>query len=226
MPPTSPSKRSKPTKHRPTPVRSALRAAVREKASDVYKDAILAAAQAEFTESGFGATKMVDVARRAGMSVGALYRHFDSKETIFGSLMERAAQDVLARLDRTSREGTDPVARLQALVATMLTFIEEHQAMFLVFQQPDSELAACRGLVAQGESVRDRIHGVYRGALEAGIAARVLRDDLSIDDQLAFVMGATHGFIQAWAHGGGTGPLADKSVLICKLILRALGGPS
>ncbi len=229
MPP-APTKRARTaTRHRPTAVRATVRAAVREKASGLYRDAIADAARAEFTDRGYGATKMVDIARRAGMSVGALYRHYDSKEAIFGSLMDQAAVDVLARLDRTDREVADPVARIHALVATMLTFIEEHQAMFLVFQQPGSELAACRGLMEQGQTVRERIHATYRRALEAGIASGALRDDLHVDDQLAFVMGATHGFIQSWAMGGGTGPLADKSVLIARLILRALslpGGPS
>jgi len=228
MPP-APTRRSRTSRHRPTPVRAAVRAAVRERASGLYRDAIVAAARDEFTDRGYGATKMVDIARRAGMSVGALYRHFDSKEAIFGSLMEQAAADVMARLDRTVGSVEDPVARIHALVATMLTFIEEHQAMFLVFQQPGSELAACQGLMEQGHTVRDRIHAVFRSALESGVETGALRDDLALDDQLAFVMGATHGFIQAWAFRGGEGPLADKSVLIARLILRALslpGGPS
>lgn len=227
MPPAP--RKARPTRHRPTPVRAAVRAAVKERASGLYRDAILAAAQDEFTDRGYGATKMLDIARRVGVSVGALYRHFDSKEAIFGSLMERAADGVLDKLDRTVREVEDLVARMHALIATMLTFIEEHQAMFLLFQQPGSELAACKGLMEQGHTVRDRIHDVFRRTLEAGIASRALRDDLSVDDQLSFVMGASHGFIESWAHRGGEGPLADKSVLIARLILRSLslpGGPS
>lgn len=51
---------------------------------------ILDAALVEFTQHGFVATRMDDIAQRCGLSKGGLYAHFDSKDAIFKALLERA----------------------------------------------------------------------------------------------------------------------------------------
>src|SRR5574339_502984 len=92
-----------------------LRAAARETASSVYRDAILDAAAEAFADQGYAATKMVDVARRVGLSVGALYRYFENKEAIFVCLMDRARDDVLDRMSKTADRIADPKQRIGAL---------------------------------------------------------------------------------------------------------------
>jgi|SRR6185312_11701909 len=47
---------------------------------------ILEAALASFAEKGFAATRMDDIARRAGVSKGTLYLYFDSKQALFKAL--------------------------------------------------------------------------------------------------------------------------------------------
>lgn len=206
--------------------RSPLHTAARQTATEVYRDAILAAAEAEFSARGYAATKMVDVARRAGLSVGALYRYFENKEAIFCSLMERAATEVLGRMEKAG-EPADPAERLAALIAVNLGFIEENRSMFLAFHSlGDADRASCHALVEESQSVRCRIFELYRQALADGVAAGAFRDDIPVDDQLAFLTGTIHGFIESWIGAGATGPLTDKSALVSRLTLRALGGIS
>jgi AcrR family transcriptional regulator len=65
------------------------------------RETILEAAMEVFGETGLD-TQMDDLARRAGLGVGTLYRHFPTKETLVRALivfkMERMAQDAAARL--------------------------------------------------------------------------------------------------------------------------------
>jgi len=51
---------------------------------------ILDAAQQEFAERGFAATRMDDIARRCGLSKGGLYAHFASKDEVFEALLTRS----------------------------------------------------------------------------------------------------------------------------------------
>ncbi|RUP26653.1 MAG: TetR/AcrR family transcriptional regulator [Curvibacter sp.] len=51
---------------------------------------ILDAAQLEFAERGFAATRMDDIARRCGLSKGGLYAHFASKDEVFEALLSRS----------------------------------------------------------------------------------------------------------------------------------------
>lgn len=50
---------------------------------------ILDAALLEFSEKGYAATRMDDIAQRAGLSKGGLYAHYDSKDAIFEALLNR-----------------------------------------------------------------------------------------------------------------------------------------
>src|SRR6202158_3269455 len=51
------------------------------------RDAILAAALDEFAARGFAATRLDDVARRAGVAKGTIYLYFRDKESLFQELV-------------------------------------------------------------------------------------------------------------------------------------------
>lgn len=219
---------SPPTRRRRPPQRRAtVRAVARESAVSVYRDAILGAAEDELSERGYAATKMLDIARRAGMSVGALYRYFDSKEAIFGAMVQRSSDLLVEQMSASVVGVKDLPMRLGKLVESLFRFIEDHRAMFLVLHQlPEVGRAQCEAMAHQSDSARERSLALYRAALADGMATGALRDDVAVDDQLAFVTGAIHGFLESWIRSGGETGLVDKAPLITNLTLRALGGTS
>lgn len=58
---------------------------------------IVAAALELFVERGYAATKLEDVARRAGVSKGTLYLYFRDKEDLFHAVVERMVVPTVAR---------------------------------------------------------------------------------------------------------------------------------
>ncbi|WP_117191952.1 TetR/AcrR family transcriptional regulator [Rhizobium terrae] len=60
---------------------------------------ILAAAFACFAERGFAATRMEDVAARAGIAKGTVYLHFPDKERLFTELVSGIASPILGEID-------------------------------------------------------------------------------------------------------------------------------
>ena len=68
---------------------------------------ILAAAMACFARQGYHATSMDDVVRESGLSVGAIYSYFPSKEELFLTLSEDRAEQTLAYMnDLFARPGS------------------------------------------------------------------------------------------------------------------------
>lgn len=55
---------------------------------------ILDAALEAFSQAGYAATRMDDIAQRAGLSKGGLYAHFESKEAIFEALVQAVLRPV------------------------------------------------------------------------------------------------------------------------------------
>src|SRR3954466_10506682 len=62
------------------------------------RDQILAAAMRCFARQGYHATSMDDVVRECGLSVGAIYTYFSSKEDLFLALAEARSEQTLAYL--------------------------------------------------------------------------------------------------------------------------------
>ncbi|OZE33373.1 TetR family transcriptional regulator [Rhodococcus sp. 05-2254-4] len=59
---------------------------------------MLAAAADEFTENGYAAAKLTDIADRAGFTKGAVYSNFESKQALFAELLARRSLDLAARV--------------------------------------------------------------------------------------------------------------------------------
>jgi len=62
------------------------------------RDAIIAMALEEFTAKGFAATRLDDVAKRAGVAKGTIYLHFKDKEALFQELVRAALTPLISRV--------------------------------------------------------------------------------------------------------------------------------
>ena len=85
---------------------------------------ILDAALACFSENGFHQTGMADIVRRSGLSQGAVYLYFPSKD----DLIEALADDRHRReavLNSVARSSTDPLECLQELIHVYARWLTE-----------------------------------------------------------------------------------------------------
>jgi TetR/AcrR family transcriptional regulator, repressor for uid operon len=78
------------------------------------REHILDAAEQCFGRAGFHRTTMHDICREAGVSPGALYVYFDSKEALIAGICERDRQEFAERLD-TLAAAPDFLEALRAL---------------------------------------------------------------------------------------------------------------
>lgn len=70
----------------------------RKVATSDRRQAILDAALLEFSERGFEATRLDDVAKRCGVAKGTLYLYFKDKENLFEDVVRGAATPILANV--------------------------------------------------------------------------------------------------------------------------------
>jgi AcrR family transcriptional regulator len=133
------------------------------KISDAKRDArrrqILDAALACFSEAGFHQTGMADIVRRSGLSHGAVYLYFSSKDDIIEALaVDRHRSE--AALNATALANADPMDALRALARSY--------ALNLV--DPAGE--ARRRVVVNGWAEALRNDRVRSAVLEGAEAAR------------------------------------------------------
>ncbi|MGA9869958.1 MAG: TetR/AcrR family transcriptional regulator [Rhodococcus sp. (in: high G+C Gram-positive bacteria)] len=58
------------------------------------RERLLDAAADEFTENGYAAAKLADIARRAGFTKGAVYSNFESKQALFAEVLSRKSLEL------------------------------------------------------------------------------------------------------------------------------------
>ena len=145
-------------------------------------------------ELGYARLTTIEVAKRAGLSQGALFTHFDTKAALLGEAVEhlfpRLIQDYRARFDAVP-PGGDRVAAAVELLWGMYQRPELQAAIELyVAARTDAELRATLARV-EGPH-RDNLHRVAREMFPE-VAIRHPDFDGAIEVVLAAVQGAMVG---------------------------------
>jgi AcrR family transcriptional regulator len=142
-------------------------------------DAILVAARELFAERGSDVL-LADVAKRAGVGVATLYRHFPTREDL-------AEAVYVAEVDALSRHGDElaathePGEALAAWIRRFVTAMATKQALLAALDRESGAFLACKAaLYASGGPL-----------LVAAQRAGAAREDVDIDDVMRYVIGVT-----------------------------------
>jgi AcrR family transcriptional regulator len=141
---------------------------------------VLAAAREAFAEGG-ESTALEEIARRAGVGIGTLYRHFPNRQALIEALYVGEVEDICGMA--AELDAADPWEALNSWFERFLGYMATKQALaaeLLNYLGPDNELfKVCRtSLWTAGEPLLAR-------AQEAG----VVRTDVTIGDVIPMVMG-------------------------------------
>src|SRR5690554_2444242 len=66
------------------------------------------------------------IAQRMGLTQGALFRHFSTKDKILQAVMSWVTERLLARVDKAAEGVASPLAALEAIFMTHTEFVSEH----------------------------------------------------------------------------------------------------
>ena len=162
---------------------TAQTALARPKRADARRnyDKVLAAAREAFAEGG-ESTALEEIARRAGVGIGTLYRHFPNRQALLEALYIDEVEEVCrtaAQLD----DGADPWEALNAWFERFIAYIATKRALaheLLNYLDQDAPLfhTSRASLYAAGEPLLKR-------AQDAG----AVRPDVAIADVIQMVVG-------------------------------------
>ncbi|MFJ8791318.1 TetR/AcrR family transcriptional regulator [Streptomyces sp. NPDC102462] len=159
-------------------------------------DALLAAARDAFAENGAEAS-LEDIARRAGVGIGTLYRNFPTRRDLFESVYA----DEVNALCRAAAEVAvlEPWEALVAWLDRFAGYMVTKRAVREALDDESEIFQACRGsMYAAGGPLLERAQraGVARADMEfgdllrmvAGITATAFEDDAQRDRVLAIAL--------------------------------------
>ncbi len=82
---------------------------------------------------GFHAMSLRDLARESGLSLGALYSYFSSKDQLLGIIQEQGYRMTTKMLSDEIKKASDPAEKLEVAVRTHLYLSEAMQPWFYFF---------------------------------------------------------------------------------------------
>ena len=141
---------------------------------------VLAAAREAFAEGG-ESTALEEIARRAGVGIGTLYRHFPNRQALLEALYAAEVEEMCR--SAAELEDVEPWEALNGWFERFIAYIGTKQALageLLNYLDPDAQLfQLCRtSLFEAGEPLLKR-------AQEAG----VVRPDVNIGEVIQMVIG-------------------------------------
>jgi AcrR family transcriptional regulator len=99
--------------------------------------ALVAAGVRLFGDAGFAATSVEDLAAAAGVTTGALYHHFPTKQALFETVFEELHGRLLSRATTAASSSTDTVEQLvRGLEASLDAMLEPDVQRILIIDAP------------------------------------------------------------------------------------------
>ncbi|MCW2913294.1 MAG: TetR/AcrR family transcriptional regulator [Actinomycetia bacterium] len=193
----------------------------RERAAAVPERLLLVATRL-FAENGFESTSVQEVVAAAGVTKGAMYHYFASKDDLLYEIYHRLLAMQMKRLERLAGGPGTIEERLRAAATDVIETSFRHLDEFVVFFRSMHMLPKEKQSTVRAE--RRRYHDRFRSLVEEGQQAGIFRADIPADIAVHYFFSALHQ-IGTWYHPGGRLGAHAVSEYYVDLLLGGLRAP-
>lgn len=152
---------------------------------------IIDAALQVFSQRGYRAAVMEEIAEQAGISKPMVYLYLGSKEGLFIACIRREGERLLAAFREAARAGCSPEARLHAGLAAFFAFVAAHRDSWVVLhrQGPEEGRAVAAEVAAARRAVMAEVTALVREGV-SGIPGAAALDEEEADFVAHALVGA------------------------------------
>ncbi len=144
-----------------------------------------------------------EIAKHMGLTQGALFRHFPTKDAILQAVMGWVSERLLARVDQAAASSPSPLAALQAVFMAHVDFVAEHPGvprMLFGKLQSTGDSATKRMAQTLLRHYGQRLQPLFK----AGIALGELDAELDIEAATVLFVGSVQGLVMQSLLAGNT----------------------
>ena len=184
---------------------------------------IMAAARAVFDQKGYAAASVAEIAERAGVVEGSVYRYFEHKRALLVAVVERWYGELLSDFDEHLAVIPGTWNRLRYLVWKHLSTIEKQPMLVrLVFEELRSGPDYRRTSVFQ---VNRRYTRRTIDVLKEGIARGEIRRDIPLAIARDMIFGGVEHHTWAFVRGEGAFSSVAAADAIVDILRRGIAAP-
>ena len=161
------------------------------------------------------------IAKRMGLTQGALFRHFPTKDAILQAVMTWVAERLLARVDKAAQLDMSPIAALEAIFMAHIGFVAEHpgvpRMMFGELQRA-GETAPKRMVKTLIRHYGERLHRL----IEKGKAQGELDSALDTEAAAILFIGTIQGLVLQSLLAGDLANIRRDATKVFAIYLRGI----
>jgi AcrR family transcriptional regulator len=146
------------------------------------RELIIQVAKDAFTESGAGAS-LDDIAKKAGVGPGTLYRHFPTREALLGAVYRAEVEKLADAAEQLCRE----LPPMETLRAWLQLFIEHLATKKIIAPALNSLVGGNKVIEENMSKIQGAVASIYRRAVKAG----EIRPDINPVDHLRAIVGVS-----------------------------------
>jgi len=178
-----------------------------------------------FSQKGYTATTLQDIAAAAQVTRGAIYWHFGGKAELYNTLIREYADRGNSIMQEAVAEGGTLLDILRRVFVRQLQAIERDPEMRALMELvsfktgPVPELAAGRQQqIEAGLSLIEMLSGIMAQGVEAGL----LRSDIAAPDLARAYLAYQNGLIQLWLTAPEQFSLQDRAATFAEVLLTGI----
>ena len=150
---------------------------------------IMCAAEELFMDRRYHEVTLDEVAAKAGVGKGTIYRYFEDKEDLYLSTLLTRFDEMVLCLEQMAGEDGD-AADMLTLARRHVEFVEKRRPLFALLRS--EEVRKAKKEKNLWPKLRKRIHAVHRvyaGTIERGIEEGIYRPEVDPELTASFLMG-------------------------------------
>ena len=150
------------------------------------RERLVAAAKAAFAERG-AEVPLEEIARRANVGIGTLYRHFPTREALLAAVYRREVEQLAAAADRLLAE-RPPLEALEAWLRQLVDYVATKRVIAPALQAAPGAGSAV--YAASGPAIAGAMERVVGAAVRSGD----MRADVGAGDLMRLITGLVQGY--------------------------------
>ncbi|MFC2009838.1 TetR family transcriptional regulator [Chloroflexota bacterium] len=191
----------------------------------VTRDKLLDVALSVFSENGYSATKLEDIAKEAGVTRGAIYWHFGSKSELYISLVQEYSDRGNTIAQQAINEGGSIREIFRRIFVRLLSSMEDDRKLRAMMEislfKTEITLELEAGRQTQIASGRALIKGISE-AIRQGITSGELRSDLDPLGVARAFIAFQNGAIHLWLFDPDSFSLKESADMLADIFMKGI----
>ena len=178
------------------------------------RNQILDAATLIFSERGFSRANTDEIAKKANIGKGTLYRYFKNKKDIFFSVVDRGLSKLKEKILKEVEKTKNPLKKIENAVKAYLSFFEENRNFvgMLIHEQSSFRKRIARRYFEHYYGNVRRIKQTFKSGIEQGLIK-----DMDMDSLISVYASMLNGLIYMWQIEERKSRLVDKAPIVTRI---------